>query len=81
MTENTRMNLNVDGDVPGMLAELAGGQRRMGQYLSDLIRQIHAGQVDVGKPGELEALTNAIRHLSLKVKELDARVGQIEDKP
>lgn len=74
-----RMNLNVDEDVPSKLAELAGGQRNMGRYLSDLIRQMHAGQIEVGGPGEVEMLQNAVRHLSVKVKELDARLQQVED--
>lgn len=73
-----RMNLNVDDDVPAKLADLAGGQRQMGRYLSDLIRQMHAGQIDVGGPGEIEMLQNAVRHLSVKVKELDARLQQLE---
>jgi len=40
--------------------------------------QIHAGQATVGKPGEIDVLTNAVAHLSAKVKELDARLTQIE---
>lgn len=80
MAETVRMNLNVDPEIPTILAELAGGQRRMGIYLSDLIRSIHAGQETVGKPGELEVLTGAVRHLSVKVKEMDARLQQMEAK-
>lgn len=78
MTETIRMNLNVDHDIPAMLAELANGQRRMGSYLSDLIRGIHQGQAEAGKPGEVEMLTNAVKHLSAKVKELDARLQLVE---
>jgi len=80
MSETVRMNLNVDPDVPGMLAELAGGQRRMGAYLSDFIRQAHSGQAAVGKPGELTMVASAVMHLSAKVKELDGRVTQLEEK-
>lgn len=80
MAETVRMNLNVDPEIPNMLAELAGGQRRMGIYLSDLIRSAHAGQETAGKPGELEMLTGAVRHLSAKVKELDGRLLQLEGK-
>lgn len=79
-SESTRMNLVVDADVPGMLAELAGGQRKMGTYLSNLIRSAHAGQVQVGGPGELEMISSAVKHLSAKVKELDGRVTQLEEK-
>ncbi len=78
MTNTVRMNLNVDEDVPAMLAEIAGSQRRMGEYLSNLIRSIHAGQKVAGEPGDLEMVVNATRHLSAKMKELDARQTQIE---
>ncbi len=80
MAETVRMNLNVDEDVPAMLAELAGGQRRMGTYLSTLIRQMHAGQVAVGGPGELEMVSAAVKHLSAVVKELQGRVAQLEQR-
>jgi hypothetical protein len=72
------MNLNVDEDVPAMLAEIAGSQRRMGEYLSNLIRSIHGGQKVGGEPGDLEMVVNATRHLSAKMKELDARQTQLE---
>jgi hypothetical protein len=78
MAETVRMSLHVDPDIPDMLTELAGGKWKMGQYLSDLIRQVHTSQVEVGQPGEVEALSNAVRHLSLKVKEHDARIAQLE---
>jgi hypothetical protein len=78
MADVIRMNLNVDADVPERLAQLAGGNKRMGAYLSNLIRQVSEGQATVGKPGEIDVLTNAVAHLSAKVKELDARLTQIE---
>lgn len=78
MPEMVRMNLNVEADIPGMLAAVAGGQRRMGEYLTRLIRQIHAGQAQVGEPGELELLTSATRHLAAKVKEVEARLTLLE---
>lgn len=78
MAETIRMNLNVDTDIPGLLADLAGGQRRMGAYLSDLIRQAHAGQAHAGKPGELEMIAGSVMHLSAKVRELDARLTMVE---
>lgn len=80
MAEMTRMNLNVPEDVPVKLAELAGGVKKMGTYLTTLIRQVHAGQVEVGDPGELELILGAVKHLSVKVKEIDARLQQVEAK-
>ena len=80
MADVVRMNLNVDADVPERLAQLAGGNKRMGAYLSSLIRQVSEGQATPGKPGEIDVLTNAVAHLSAKVKELDGRLTQVEGK-
>ena len=80
MDKQTRMNLNVDPDVPEMLAELAGGPKKMGSYLSLLIRQMHAGQVATSSPGDLELLNGAVKHLSAKVKEHEGRLQALEAK-
>ena len=52
MADTVRMNLNVDSDIPAKLAELAGGPKKMGSYLSVLIRQAHAGDVATSNVGE-----------------------------
>ncbi len=78
MANTVRMNLNVDEDVPELLAVLAGGQRKMGDYLSRLIKQTAASQADIGEPGEMDMLRSAVNHLAAKVKELDARMSQAE---
>jgi len=78
MEESTRLSVHVPADVPAKLAELAGGVKKMGSYLTTLIRQAHAGQVDVGAPGDLDLLTAGFKHLSAKVKELEARLQQVE---
>ena len=80
MADVVRMNLNVDPEIPTMLAELAGGNKRMGAYLSNLIRSAHAGQESAGRPGDTEVLANAVAHLSAKVKEIDGRLLQLEGK-
>ena len=78
MEEMTRLSVHVPADVPGKLSELAGGVKKMGGYLTILIRQAHAGQVEVGAPGDLELLTAGFKHLSAKVRELEARLQQVE---
>ena len=79
MADTVRMNLNVEEDVPGKLALLAGGNKKMGAYLSNLIRQIHASQVAAGHGGDFDLVAAATKHLSAKVKELEARIEQLED--
>ncbi|MCA9334121.1 hypothetical protein KC963_03665 [Candidatus Saccharibacteria bacterium] len=78
MADTVRMNLNVDSDIPAKLAELAGGPKKMGSYLSVLIRQAHAGAVATSNVGELELLSGAVKHLSAKVKEIDGRLQVLE---
>jgi len=50
----------------------------MGDYLTILIRDIHAGQKDVAGAGEMDLLSGAVKHLSAKYRELDARLAQME---
>ena len=78
MAEMTRMNLRVPDDIPALLAELAGSKNKMGDYMAAVIRQIHSGQAPAGKPGELEMMAGSLMHLSAKVKEMDARLTQVE---
>jgi len=78
MAKTVRMNLNVEDDIPNILAVLAGGQRKMGDYLGRLIRQVAASQESMGEPGEMDTLRSAVNHLAAKVKELDARLTQLD---
>lgn len=80
MADTVRMNLNVDPDVPEKLAALAGGPKKMGAYLSNLIHQAHAGMLVTGEAGEFEMLSGTVKHLAAKVKELDGRQQQTEAK-
>lgn len=81
MAEMTRISLRVPDDIPAKLAELAGGGKKMGDYLTVLIRDIHAGQRDASGAGELDLVSGAVKHLSAKYRELDARVTQLERRP
>lgn len=48
MTGDTvRINLTVASDVPDKLLALAGSQRRMGEWLTDTIRQIYKERTEV----------------------------------
>jgi outer membrane murein-binding lipoprotein Lpp len=73
----TRMTLYVDADIPEMLATLAGGQQNIGQYLSILIRSIHAGEREVARQGAPAA--GRVRDLSLKVEEMAAQLAQLRE--
>lgn len=44
MADTVRMNLTVAADIPEKLLALAGSQRKMGEWLTDMIRQAYEQQ-------------------------------------
>ena len=64
-----RINFVVDDDIPEIMTRLAGGERKRGEWLTGLIRDIEAGKII--KVGEVidsgtfsqEELANAIRDM------------------
>ena len=70
-----RLNLVVDEDVSEMLAQLAGGERKRGAYLSSVIRSLHVGQMNVDGTNELEALRILVQNLMGRVKVLEGRLS------
>ena len=78
MAETARLNLTVDPDIPDLLTILADGERKRGQFLSDLVRAIHAQQLEVTKGDDLEALRLQLLGLSGQVKMSDVRLSKVE---
>ena len=78
MAETARLNLTVDTDIPDLLTILADGERKRGQFLSDLVRAIHAQQLEVTKGDDLEALRLQLLGLSGQVKMSDVRLSKVE---
>lgn len=76
MTE--RLNLAVDDGIGDLLSQLAGGERKRGQYLSDLVR----GMSKVaGKPAmDTVTMEFAIRGLAGQVQALEGRMAVAETK-
>ena len=74
-----RINLSVDEGVGDLLSELAGGERKRGQWLSDLVRAMHeAGQrVHVS---DVEQMKMALAGIIGQQKMLEARVMRLERK-
>ena len=73
-----RMNLVVGDDIPGMLAELAGSERKRGAYLSDLVRRLHSGQMQEIAGDDLESLRLSQAGLAGRVRDLDTRLSRTE---
>lgn len=78
MAETVRLNLTVEPDVPDLLTVLADGERKRGQYLSDLVRSIHAQQLEVTKGDDLEALRLQLLGLAGQVKGNEVRLSKVE---
>ena len=78
MAETARLNLTVDTDIPDLLTVLADGERKRGQFLSDLVRAIHAQQLEVTKGDDLEALRLQLLGLSGQVKMSEVRLSKVE---
>lgn len=76
MTE--RLNLAVEDGIGDMLSALAGGERKRGQYLSDLIR----GMAKVtGKPTmDTVTMEFALRGLAGQVQTVEGRLAVLEAK-
>lgn len=72
-----RIGLVVDDDVPEMLTALAGGERRRGQWVSDLVRAMHENQEKV-TASNIDELRLTVAGLIGEVKMLNARVTGIE---
>jgi hypothetical protein len=57
-----RINLTVDDDIPDKLLALAGSQRKMGTWLTDMVRKAHDEQTDPDQmPPELVKLIEGYR--------------------
>jgi hypothetical protein len=75
-----RLNVTVDDGVSELLIELAGGERKLGAYISKLVRSVAAGEQEMQPGGDLETLRLAFAGLAGKHKELEGRVLMLERK-
>lgn len=76
--ETTRINLLVGEDVPDKLTQLAGGERKRGEYLTQLVRAIHEGEQQTRAGGDQEQLRLAFQGLAGRQKELEGRLLLVE---
>ena len=72
-----RLNLSVDDGVGELLSELAGGERKRGQWLSDMVRGQHS-QLGRGGGTDAETLRLTMSGLIGQVKQTDGRVLVLE---
>ena len=76
MTE--RINLSVENGTGDLLTRLAGGERKRGQYLADLLRSIERGErIDIAG-AELETLKLTQQATIGKVRMLEGKLSILE---
>lgn len=73
MADKPRINLTVDNDIPDLLERLAGGRNLMGGYVSQMVRNIAAGNTTAD---EIEKLDR--EGMRLMVQGLMGRVVAVE---
>jgi hypothetical protein len=71
----TRLNVTVDADVPEMLAKLARGRNKMGEYLSNIVRSMAQGteMVEIDQM-DVEALRLMVQGLGGRVKAVEGEM-------
>lgn len=72
-----RLNLSVDEGISAMLTELAGGERKRGQWLSDLVRSMYEQRQQIAS-SDVEQLKMGFAGVVGSTKMLEARVTQLE---
>lgn len=72
-----RLNLAVDEDIPDLLTRLAGGERKRGAYLSDVIRGL--AQTHQTPGADLQTLLFAVRGMGGQVAGLEQRLSRVEN--
>jgi hypothetical protein len=88
MQDTAQITLTVREDVGKKLAELAGGESRVGDYLAGLIQKLHAKQCAPGGQVDLEQAILEIHELleqqelyQREIRSLKQRLRQALDHP
>lgn len=72
-----RLNLMVDEGISDLLTQLAGGERRRGAYLSDVIRGLASTTASPG--ADALTMTFALKGMGSSVAGLEARLSRVEN--
>ena len=74
-----RLNLTLEDGTKEKLARLAGGERRIGGYLSDLVAAMDE-RGNTSTPVDYEQLSYALNGLIGTVKMIEGRLLQVENR-
>ena len=78
MDETTRINFVVGADVPDKLTVLAGGVRKRGEYLTQLVRAVYAGEHEAHTGADIEHIKLTVTGLAAKLMTLEGRLLTVE---
>lgn len=73
-----RLNLNVDEDIPAMLTALAGGERKRGEKVSELVRAVYESRQKSAGGAEAARIENELAGVAVRINELAARLSRVE---
>ena len=73
-----RLNLSVDEGIGDLLSKLAGGERKRGDYLSQLLRSIDESQgVDVTRM-DIESLRLMVQGMGGRLKAIEGELIRVQ---
>lgn len=73
-----RLNLSVDEGIGDLLSKLAGGERKRGDYLSQLLRSIDESQgVDVTRM-DIESLRLMVQGMGGRLKSIEGELIRVQ---
>ncbi|MFZ4662877.1 MAG: hypothetical protein ACOYNY_38075 [Caldilineaceae bacterium] len=74
-----RITATVEDDIPGLLKELAEGERKQGKCLTDLIRKAHSEmRMQAVRSERTFATVDQIQELLLQINELQEKFKVLE---
>ena len=72
-----RLNLTVEDGTGELMTQLTGGERKRGQWLSELVRAMHETQQQA-QASDVEQVKMAIAGMIGQQKQLEGRLLQVE---
>ena len=72
-----RLNLTVEDGTGELMTQLAGGERKRGQWLSELVRAMHETQQQA-QASDVEQVKMALAGMIGQQKQLEGRLLQVE---
>ena len=73
-----RLNLNVDDDIPAMLTALAGGERKRGDKVSEIVRDLYQSRNRAPGGSQVDRIENELSGITGRLNELDGRLVRVE---